>query len=142
MRQRAIFFWALVATVVVAAAARADGLQGASVFLCSSLEATQCTSGGACVSEAPWELNIPQFVEVDLESKEVRTTVASGERRVTPIRFVDREAGTIYLQGVEGGRAFSFVIEEESGWLTASVARADAGVTVFGACTPLAVKRP
>jgi hypothetical protein len=133
---------ALGAMAILASAVRADSLQGASVFLCSSLEATQCTPGADCVSEAPYELNIPQFVEVDLDAKQVRTTVASGERRATPIRFVDREGGTIFLQGVEDGRAFSFVIVEESGWLTASVARADAGVTVFGACTPLAVKHP
>ena len=43
--------------------------------------------------------------------------------------------GLIYLQGIEGARAFSFVIDESTGSLTASIARDGISVNVFGACT-------
>ncbi len=39
------------------------------------------------------------------------------------------------LQGIEDGRVFGFVIDEESGVLTVSVARDGISVSVFGACT-------
>lgn len=47
----------------------------------------------------------------------------------------ERVEGLIYLQGIEGGRAFSFVIHEATGRLAAAIARDGLAVTVFGACT-------
>jgi hypothetical protein len=38
-----------------------------------------------------WNLNIPQFVVVNLEKKTLSTTKASGENRSTPIRSVQRK---------------------------------------------------
>jgi hypothetical protein len=43
--------------------------------------------------------------------------------------------GIIYVQGIEDGRAFSFVIHESTGHMTAAIARDRFSVTVFGACT-------
>jgi hypothetical protein len=43
--------------------------------------------------------------------------------------------GSLCLQGIEGARAFSFVIDESTGSLTASIARDGISVNVFGACT-------
>jgi hypothetical protein len=48
---------------------------------------------------------------------------------------VSKNDGLIFLQGIEGGRAFSFVIEEAGGHMTVSVARDGISVNVFGACT-------
>ena len=41
-----------------------------------------------------------------------------------------------YLQGVERGRAFSFVINKSTGFMSAAIAREFLTVTGFGACTP------
>jgi hypothetical protein len=57
--------------------------------------------------------------------------------RDTPIENIEREGGLIFLQGIENGRAFSFVIVEASGVVSVAVAREDVTVTVFGSCTPL-----
>ena len=43
--------------------------------------------------------------------------------------------GLIYLQGIEGRRAFSIVVDEESGRMTVAVSRDGISVSVFGACT-------
>ena len=123
--------------VVATAAAAADDLTGQQSVLCTAVQATVCDDTGSCVIENPWDLNIPQFLEINLKDKVVSTTKASGENRSTPIRTLLREDGLIVLQGVEGGRAFSFVIEEKSGLLSAAVAREGKTVSVFGACTPM-----
>ena len=129
--------WSLVGLLgLVSAAAFADDLTGADRILCTSVHATICDSGGECEIGAPWLWNIPQFVVVDLKKETLGTTKASGEDRVTPIKNLQREDGLIFLQGVEAGRAFSFVIEEETGTLSAAVARNGITVSVFGACTP------
>ena len=81
-----------------------------------------------------------QFIEIDLQTKRVSTTAASGENRATTASSLEREDGQTVLQGVENGRAFSLVINQETGVLSAAVAREGITVSVFGACTPLSGK--
>jgi hypothetical protein len=114
----------------------ADDLRGADRLLCSAVQATVCWPEGDCEIGPPWNWNIPQFIEIDLDKKTLGTTEASGENRRTPIKNLEREDGNIFLQGFEQGRAFSFVITEESGRLAVAVARDGITVSVFGACTP------
>lgn len=118
-------------------AAAADDLTGEQVFLCTAVQATLCTDDGDCVMENPWNLNIPQFIEVNLKDKKLSTTKASGENRSTPIKNLEREDGQIFLQGVEAGRAFSFAIDEKTGMMSVAVAREGKAVAIFGACTPM-----
>ena len=124
-----------------APATRADELTNQELLLCTSVTAMHCHDDGDCIVDVPWNLNIPQFVQVNLKDKTLSTTKASGENRSTPIRSLIRDGGVIYLQGVEGGRAFSFVINEESGLMAVGVAADGRVVSVFGACTPLAQAR-
>lgn len=128
-----------VSTVSMLAAAPllADNLAGSDAFLCTTLEATACEHEADCVKIAPWEINLPRFVEIDLDKKQLRTTQASSENRSTDIEQLRREEGMIVLQGYQDGRAYSIVIHEESGELSAAVARDGRAVAVFGACTTL-----
>ncbi len=129
---------AMVLTLLIASTAvPADDLTGAKVFLCTTATASQCSADGECTGGPAWNLNIPQFIEVDLAKKTLSTTKASGENRTTPIKNLEREDGLIILQGAENGRAFSWVIIEETGMATVSVAIDGQGIVVFGACTPM-----
>ena len=114
----------------------ADDVTGKSELLCSAAQATRCFADGDCKTGPPWKWDIPMFIEIDLDGKKLSTTAASGENRSTPIRSVEREDGLIFLQGIEGGRAFSFVITEETGFLSVGVATEGMAVAAFGGCTP------
>ena len=131
----------VVALTVAPTLIRADDLSKQDLLLCTAVTAMHCTEDGDCIVDVPWQLNIPQFLQVNLKDKVLSTTKASGENRTTPIKSLTREGGTIYLQGLEGGRAFSFVINEETGQMAAGVATDGKVVSVFGACTPLASLR-
>ncbi len=131
----------VLAFVILSAPAMADDLTGATALLCSSAWANVCTADEVCESGPPWSWNIPQFVEVDLEEKTVSTTEASGENRLSPLEVLVRDDGLIFIQGREHGRAFSFVISEATGRMSASIAAEDVSISVFGACTPLAAGR-
>jgi hypothetical protein len=130
---------ALAATAMLASAGPlfADDISGSSQFLCTAVQASGCAPEGECVSGPPWSMNVPQFIEVDLKAKELRTTRASKENRKTPIKNVERDGHMLILQGYEQGRAFSILIDEESGDFSAAVARDEIGVSVFGSCTPI-----
>ena len=113
----------------------ADDISNLDRFLCASSEITVCIEGEECVSVLPWEIGVPQFVVVDIKKKQISTTKASGENRSTPIQTIKREGSVIFLQGVEQGRAFSYVIDKATGLVTVSVSRDGVTVSVFGACT-------
>jgi hypothetical protein len=135
-----IFRSVLACGVLVAAltpAASADNLTDADRILCASIEATRCDLDG-CVTSDPVLWNIPQFIEINFDEKTMRTTAASGSNRATSFTTLLREDGNVYIQGIEGGRAFSLVIHESSGELNAAVAASGTSTAVFAACTPLA----
>lgn len=136
MRNKLLLALAL-ALLIRSAPAAADDLTGAQSLLCTALQATLCSDEADCVTQSPWELNIPQFLELNLKDKRMSTTKASGEDRSTPIRTLEREDGLLFIQGIEMGRAFSFVISEKTGMLSVAVARDGKAVSVFGACTPM-----
>jgi hypothetical protein len=78
---------------------------------------------------------VPDFVVINTKKKTISTTKASGLNRSTEFSKVEKSDGLIYLQGVDRGRAFSFVIDEATGRMTVAVSRDGLSVTVFGACT-------
>jgi len=118
-----------------AGAALADNLDGVDKMICAAAQVQICIESDACYSASAEELGVPTFVIIDTKKKTISTTKASVENRSTTFSTVSKDDGVIYLQGLEGGRAFSFVIEEAGGHMTVSVARDGISVSVFGACT-------
>ena len=115
--------------------ALADNLEGVDKMLCAAAQVQICIENDACYAASAEELGVPNFVVIDTKKKTISTTKASEENRSTAFSTVFKDDGIIYLQGIEGGRAFSFVIEESGGHMTVSVARDGISVNVFGACT-------
>jgi hypothetical protein len=110
-------------------------------MICATNNVVECQDDGDCSTGSPSGMNVPQFIEVDLRGKHLSTTRASGLNRATEILHLQREGGQIFLQGYENGRAFSFVIGEKTGLLSAAIAAEGLTVGVFGACTPVAASR-
>jgi hypothetical protein len=77
------------------------------------------------------------FVEIYVAQKRISSTKGSGENRTTEIKTVHREGGDVLIQGHQKGKAFSCVIDEKAGMLSASVAGNGFSVAFFGVCTPL-----
>ncbi len=123
------------AGLLVGGLVQADNLDGVDKMICAAAQVQICIENDACYAASAEELGVPDFVLIDINKKMISTTKASDENRSTAFSSVSKENGYIYLQGIEGGRAFSFVIEEAGGHMTVSVARDGVAVNVFGACT-------
>lgn len=113
----------------------ADNLVGVDEMICAAAQVKICIENDTCYSATPAELDVPDFVVIDTKKKLISTTKASNQNRSTKFTSVEKLDGLIYLQGVEGGRAFSFVIDEATGHMTVAVSRDGLSVSVFGACT-------
>lgn len=124
-----------IAGLATASLAYAENLEGVDRMVCAAMDVQICIEYDSCYTAAPMDLGVPEFVVIDTDDKTISTTKSSGENRSTVFNSVQKEDGLIYLQGVEGGRAFSFVIDEASGRMTVAVSRDGMSVSVFGACT-------
>jgi len=127
------------AGMLVGGLVQADNLNGVDEMICAATQVQICIENDTCYSATPAELDVPNFVVIDTRKKTISTTEASDENRSTKFTSVEKLDGLIYLQGIEGGRAFSFVIDEATGRMTVAVSRDGLSVSVFGACTDTAI---
>jgi hypothetical protein len=128
--------WVVAAVGLLASgAALADNLEGTDRLLCATGQIMICVEDADCYPAHGSELGVPDFVIVDLKNKKMQTTKSSEQTRTTAFSSVSRNGGKIFLQGVENGRAFSFVINEITGSLTVALSRDGVAVSVFGSCT-------
>lgn len=131
MKKRAI----VIGGVLAAGLVQADNLDGVDEMICAAAQVQICIENDTCYAATPAQLDVPDFVIIDTTKKTISTTKASNQDRSTAFTNVERSEGLIYLQGIESGRAFSFVIDEESGRMTVAISRDGLAVNVFGACT-------
>jgi hypothetical protein len=125
----------VLAGLVAGGLSQAEPVSDVDRMVCVAQQVQICIENDSCYTSSTWELNVPEFVVIDLKKKKISTTKASEQNRSTPFTSMSKSEGLIYLQGFEGGRAFSFVIDEATGRLTVAVARDGIAVNVFGACT-------
>ena len=121
--------------ILAAGQTQADSLEGVNRIVCAAAQVQICIEHDTCYPASPAALDVPDFVIIDTRKKTISTTKASNLNRSTSFSSVERNDGLIFLQGTEGGRAFSFVIDEDSGRMTVAVSRDGIAVSVFGACT-------
>ena len=122
--------------LIVGPAIADDDLTDVGQLLCAPGYVTACTADGQCESGPPENWDLPEFIEVDLDNAALSTTDSYGEDRSTDIEHLSRLEGLIFLQGVQGGNAFSIVITEITGDMTIAIATEGETATSFGGCTP------
>ena len=123
-------------TLAFSATLWADDLTGSDSILCYGWTAAVCRIEGECEITSPWQLNMPDFLKIDLRARVATTTETAPEERETDIQTVERENGAIVLQGRQNERAFSWLISEATGEGTLTMSTPSEGITIFTVCTP------
>lgn len=120
----------------------AAGLDGSEPFLCSIIDVVECTPDRECINGEASSVNLPYFVKVDVEDKEIRDPQGEDDSRMTKIQMVTHLDGKLILQGAEHGFededdaiGWTMSIDEEDGRMIFSASREKAGFIIFGACT-------
>ena len=122
-----------VANPAAAAGAKFDG---STPLLCVPIEITECDVGGKCYVGTAEEVNLPQFIRIDLKEKLLRGVSETADR-TTPIDFLERENNRMVLHDGQKGRGWTAVISEETGKLSATISEEGTAFIIFGACTAL-----
>ena len=127
----------MLSTLLLSSALLADDLTDSNALLCYGWSASVCSIEGDCENTAPWQLDMPDFLRLDLAAGVVLSTETAPAEREVAIQTQVREDGTIVLQGRQGERAFSWLIVEATGEGTLTLSTPGEGVTVFTLCTPI-----
>jgi hypothetical protein len=121
----------LVAPLGVSLAADFDGSKK---LRCVPTDASECAGAGECKRVTVEEINIPKWITVDAKKKKLSGTDSDGEEESTAIDSVKVNDGQTILQGAEGGRAWSMVIDQTTGDMTIAIAGDETGFVLFGVC--------
>ena len=121
----------LMACLPLGAAIAAD-FDGSKVLICAPVEAMDCAGGQACGRGRPADIGAPAFFRVDVEKKAI-----SGPKRATQIRFMEKGANQLLLQGTELGYAWTFALNSDDGTMAVTFVDREGAAVLFGSCTPL-----
>ena len=116
--------------------AQAGDFDGSRSLLCAPGHAVNCVRDDACSRVSPSDINLPNFITVDFDAKTLSGTPIGGAEATTEIQNVHRIDGKTIIQGAEGGRGWTMLIDQATGQLSAAVADQHDGFVLFGACTP------
>lgn len=137
MRYLAVAWIVTLATTLLVLPAAADDVTGEVEILCSTLRVKECFADGGCTEGPPETWNIPRFTQINLDDRTLTTTQGSGESRTTPIEYFEREGQQIALEGAEDGKAFSILLEADTGFASIAIALQGSVLAGFADCTPL-----
>ena len=112
----------------------AADFDGSEKLRCVPTDATECSGAGECKRVTVEEINIPRWIYVDFKKKKLSGTDSDGEDETTAIENVRVNDGQTILQGAEGGRAWSIVIDQTTGDMTIAIAGDETGFVLFGVC--------
>ena len=129
------FFVAIFACVWNSLPANAADFDGSKPFTCSPTRVVVCEPDGNIEKDTAEDVNLPKAIVIDVAKKILQAKSSSGEMRETAIEKVRHENGTLILEGVQLGKAWHAVINEQTGKTTITGATEDTAFVVFAACT-------
>ena len=111
------------------------GFDGTAPLICAVVEAFECNLEQDCNEGTLEQMNIPQFIWIDVANNTISTPEGVGEKRESTIKSFELDNGMLILQGVQNGRGWNIAITEDTGKMTATASSGVGGFVIFGACT-------
>ena len=121
----------LAASLPLGAAIAAD-FDGSKPLMCAPSEAVEVRPGGELVKERPSDIGAPSFLRVDIANRTI-----TGPRRVTPIKFMEKDDKQILLQGTELGFGWTLALDQRVGEMSLTFVDRSGAVVLTGMCTPV-----
>ena len=133
MTTRALLVLLLVALAPISVALAADA-DGSEPMTCAITEVLECDEASGCTERLPQELNLPDFFLMDIETMTIREVGEGESLRETQIRHHESVDASLLMYGGEEGRAWSLVMNQESGELSGGISGDGFTLVLFGSC--------
>ena len=105
------------ASSVPAAPVGAASYDGSVPLLCAAIQIMECDAAGECHRRTAENVNLPRFIKLDFAKKTM--SGAGADQRTAPIARFERANGRIIMHGGQEGRAWSLVIDGDTGNMSA-----------------------
>jgi hypothetical protein len=106
-------------------------------LLCAVTKVVDCGATGDCYDVMPEEVNISSFIKIDFAKKKVDEVGKGDNLRTTTFKNFEQMEGKTIIQGAEHGRAWSILVSDTEGTMSATVTDDGYVFTIFGACTAI-----
>ncbi len=103
-------------------------------LLCALNQALECGPEAGCTQRTMANVNLPDFIHIDLQKNKIQAFGAPESSQGTTIKSIENLAGKVILLGAEKGRGWTIDLDEKTGKFTAAVAEDQAGFIIFGTC--------
>ena len=103
--------------------------------MCTVMQVVACDRTGEVEKDAAEDVNLPRSFSIDVGNKLAISTGPAGETRKTSIETVRHVNGTLILEGVQLGKAWHAVINEETGKATITSTTEPTVFVVFADCS-------
>ncbi|HXJ78957.1 MAG TPA: hypothetical protein VMS64_09775 [Candidatus Methylomirabilis sp.] len=121
----------LVGPGMLPAAAVAAPLDGSVPLLCALSSVVECDRGGSCDRSSAEEAQVPPFVRINVQQKQLSSVDGS---RTSPIAAVSQVNGRLMMQGMQNQRVWGAVVNVETGQMSATIGEDDGAIFISGAC--------
>ena len=113
------------------------------LLLCTVIDTTECIMGENCNKVMAEEINLPRFLQINIDKKVIVGKTAGQNPRTSPIERIEVVDQKLILQGAEQDRkeeqdgfGWTIAIMEASGNMVLTASGDDIGVIAFGVCMP------
>jgi hypothetical protein len=125
--------WAAAACIAPQQAAAAGKYDGSTPMICGAMSVTECGAEGRCQRRSAEDVNLPALFRVDAKAMKIRNLEAE-KGRESLIKSVGHGNGNMLLQGAEGDRGWTMLIQEDTGKMSGTVSGPGDGFVIFGQC--------
>jgi hypothetical protein len=117
-------------------AAPAGAAESPKALLCAITHTVACDAAGNCTQGPAGAVNLPVFMNFDLQKREITSGTGVGERRTSKITHAGGDERALVLLGADGAAGWSVTIDKGTGDLTGGIATGGTGYLIFGSCLP------
>jgi hypothetical protein len=118
------------ACLLPAAATAATG-----AYMCAFSDAYECETVTGCKRASLHDINIPEFIVIDLDKKQLTGASLTDQHRTEDIEGMTSNDKHIYLHGTQDEETWNATITLETGELAGGITGGRSSFAVFGNCT-------
>ena len=119
------------ACLVPAAAIAASGS-----YMCAFTDVYECETVTGCQRASLDAVNLPEFVVIDLDKKQLTGASMADTNRTEDIEGMTSTDKLVFLHGTQDEETWNATITLETGSLAGGITSGQSSFSVFGNCTP------
>jgi len=104
-------------------------------YMCAFSDVYECETVAGCQRASLHAINIPEFIVVDLDKKQLTGASLTDEHRTEDIEGMTSDDKHIFLHGTQHEETWNATITLETGALAGGITSSTSSFAVFGNCT-------